>query len=226
MNATLDMLQTRWDALAIRERALVLGAVLAAVFAIFDTSLLRPMDVERERLEAELARVAGETEALDARSRALTEQINGGEGNPLQREEANIRDQIRALDDRIQQHIGSMIPPGEVTQMLEELLTEESELRLVQVATLAKPDEGAKRRAPSKSDEDTTPQRKPEFFRHGFRMELEGSYLATLHYLEAIESLSWDLSWDRIVYEVEEYPRAKVTIELHTLSDNEDWIGV
>ncbi len=230
MNATLDMLQTRWEAFAIRERAMVLAALLAVLFAMVDSALLRPMDEEHDRLEGGLTQIAGETEALNQRSRTLAEQIAGDDGGTLQREETAIRNQIRSLDHRIDQHLASMIPPGEVTKMLEALLAEESELALVQLSTLETPDAAVARRTVSNnatnSSEVAARERKPEFFRHGFRLELEGSYLATLHYLEAIESLSWDLSWDRIVYEVDEYPHAHITIELHTLSDDEDWIGV
>ncbi len=222
MNEYLEKLQARWADLAVRERALVLCAVLAGIYGIFDSVLLLPMDEERARLEGALARAGEETEQLEARSRALAEQVKSGAGNPLAREEAAIRDQIRSLDHRIQERLASMIPPGEVTKMLEALLAEESELELLRLASLEAPDASHS----SAGGETGTAARKPEFFRHGFQLELEGGYLSTLHYLEAIESLSWDLSWDHIVYEVTEYPRAKVTIELHTLSDEEDWIGV
>ncbi|MCP5045135.1 MAG: type II secretion system protein M [bacterium] len=212
-----------WDGLAMRERALVMGAAIAVLYGLTDSLFLFPMDTERKLLEEELARTAEETERIDARSRLLGQKLQEGIPASVDREERALRRQIEVLNTKIEERTSSMIPPGEVTRMIEALLAEESGLTLVKLTSLENREE------PHRSDAaqpEAEPQTNPEFYRHGFLLELEGSYLATLHYLEAVESLSWDLSWDRIVYEVIEYPRARISIELHTLSDEENWIGV
>lgn len=215
-----------WQALATRERALLLAAVIAALYGAIDTSLLHPMDIERLRIETELSKTTSEVTKLDERTRTLAKQVEEGISGPIEREERALRRQIELLNQRVEERISAMIPPGEVTRMLEALLTEESELTLVKLSSIERPPA----RQTTVNAADTVagePQvEAPEFYRHGFRIELEGNYLATLSYLEAIEGLSWDLSWDRIVYEVIEYPRARVSIELHTVSDEENWIGV
>ena len=127
---------------------------------------------------------------------------------------------------QIEEHLDSMIPPGEVTKMLEALLAKESGLELQRIVSLMPRNAVGRTRASKLDAASNSEIQGPEFYRHGFRLELEGGYLATLQYLEAIEDLSWDLSWDRMVYEVKEYPRAAITIELHTLSEEKGWIGV
>lgn len=227
MNALFEKLEARWDALAVRERALVFVALLAGVIGTADSLLLRPQDEEAARLEAALAQLGEETLRLSNHSREVAAQIASGEGGPLAREEAQLREQIRWLEGQIEEHLASMIPPGEVTKMLEALLARESELKLQRLASLEpRSATTGEVQTGEESAQANPPARKPDFFRHGFRLQLEGSYLVTLQYLEAIESLSWDLSWDRMVYEVVDYPRARITIELHTLSDEEGWIGV
>jgi len=63
-------------------------------------------------------------------------------------------------------------------------------------------------------------------FRHGLRLELEGSYLDFLDYLDAVERLPWQLYWGTLSLNTQEYPRNEISIEIFTLSLDEDWIGV
>ena len=63
-------------------------------------------------------------------------------------------------------------------------------------------------------------------YRHGLRIELEGAYPASVQYLERLEGSRWSLLWDRFDYEVQQYPNGRATIDLHTISDREEWIGV
>ena len=63
-------------------------------------------------------------------------------------------------------------------------------------------------------------------YRHGLQLELEGSYLATLAYLKALQALPWEFYWDEVRLQVDKYPTAKITIVVHTLSLTEGWIGV
>mgnify|MGYP002062939409 FL=1 len=62
--------------------------------------------------------------------------------------------------------------------------------------------------------------------RHGFEVTFSGGYLPTLRYLQALERLPWRFYWDSVSYEVIDYPRSIVRMQLHTLSLSEDWIGV
>jgi MSHA biogenesis protein MshJ len=49
------------------------------------------------------------------------------------------------------------------------------------------------------------------------QLHLEGSYLATLRYLRALEALPWEFFWDGLHFEVIEYPTARVRLDIHTL---------
>jgi MSHA biogenesis protein MshJ len=49
------------------------------------------------------------------------------------------------------------------------------------------------------------------------QLQLEGSYLATLRYLRALEDLPWKFFWEGVEYEVIEHPTARITLDLYTL---------
>jgi MSHA biogenesis protein MshJ len=58
------------------------------------------------------------------------------------------------------------------------------------------------------------------------QLVLEGTYLDCLKYLEAVERLPWQLYWGSLQLETQRHPRTRISIELHTLSLEEEWIGV
>ena len=64
-------------------------------------------------------------------------------------------------------------------------------------------------------DEDVLPD--TGINRYQMQLQLEGSYLATLRYLRALEGLPWKFFWEGVEYEVTEHPTARITIDLYTL---------
>ena len=130
------------------------------------------------------------------------------------------------MNKKIEERLSSMIRPDEVARMLEELLGKENELKLLALSSVEPSPSADPSLDQAGSESNPKALNVMQFYRHGFEIQLEGTYLGTLHYLESIEGLPWGLSWDRITYEVTEYPRARISIELHTLSREENWIGV
>ena len=63
-------------------------------------------------------------------------------------------------------------------------------------------------------------------FKHGLKLELKGRYLDALQYLADIEALGVRFFWEAASYQVEEYPDGVLTIDVFTLSTQEQLINV
>lgn len=63
-----------------------------------------------------------------------------------------------------------------------------------------------------------------KLYRHDFILQFEGSYFAVLGYLKKLENLPWQFYWDSIDYTVSQYPKANITVKLHTASTEENLI--
>lgn len=66
----------------------------------------------------------------------------------------------------------------------------------------------------------------PQIYKHGIILELRGSYVSTLQYLRTLEKLPWKFYWEAMRFEIEEYPVARISIIINTLSLNKDWVRV
>ncbi|NVD74490.1 type II secretion system protein M [Duganella sp. BJB1802] len=66
----------------------------------------------------------------------------------------------------------------------------------------------------------------PLLFRHGVQLVLQGSYLEMIDYLEALESMPTQLFWGAAALDADQYPQARLTLTLYTLSLDQKWIAL
>ena len=65
-----------------------------------------------------------------------------------------------------------------------------------------------------------------QVYSHGLVIEFEGDFFSTLKYLRFLEEITGSFFWDGISFEQLEWPTAHVTLQIHTLSTNQGFIGV
>ncbi|HKC52921.1 MAG TPA: type II secretion system protein GspM [Myxococcota bacterium] len=210
------------DARTTRQRALLLGVALAVVLGLWNVVLMGPVSRARALAANDLPALASELPALTQRVTQLEAALrNDPDAAARERRSALTSERVQ-LDGRLAELTDGLIPPDEMAGALRELLRRETGVSLVKLEALpAEPlfvdDEAAK---PGEE------KPRPAVFKHSVVIELHGSYLATLRYLQAIEALRWRFFWDSLDYEVDEYPNASVRLTLYSLSLREGWLGV
>lgn len=70
------------------------------------------------------------------------------------------------------------------------------------------------------------PSAKPRelLYRHGVEIVLQGSYLDMVNYMQALEALPVQLFWGGARLDAQQYPDARLTLTLYTLSMDEQWM--
>lgn len=198
----------RFDALTLRERGLVALAVAAVLIVAWQTFLIAPLDAARQRASAEIQRQRQQIQAFDMEAQALLERQRQDPDRAAREHIATLRQHMAAVDAELKGKMHGLIAPAQMAKVLEQVLTRKTDLKLYRVESL-----GA---SPLMTG----------VYRHGLVMEFRGSYLDTLKYLRELDRLPWQFYWDSIDLNVKHYPEAQVTITVHTLSLDKDWIGV
>ncbi|OOZ39613.1 hypothetical protein BOW53_10740 [Solemya pervernicosa gill symbiont] len=221
MNALINQLNEKIDLMSMRERLLIMLVLLALLFTGFDTLLLQPMAKQEK---AQLARErAGNTE-IQTLTMAMVEITERKSADPDRETRELIErhlQQLNKLDAELYDFSQQLIPPSEMTRLLERVLKDEKGLKLLKVESLKPAVVGGE-----SEDEDEESRPLGGIYQHGLRIEFEGGYLETLAYLRKLEALPWRLYWDTLTYNVERYPESRASIVVNTLSFNENWIGM
>ena len=236
----MNQLLQRWQALAPREQWLAYGVALlllgmAWLLLGHDPLAQRQRQLDRERQAAQARQLQARAELADLQVRAAADP-DLALRQALRAAEAVRDSQLAAL----QRDTAALIDPPHMQQVLQELLQSRPGLRLLALesfsAPLSLPPAPAEKPAAATSAVSPAPAAgvapPPILYRHGMRLTLEGSYFELRDYLRDIERRSLQsgrrLFWERLDYQVGEAGpgKARIVLELYTLSREAGWVGV
>ena len=217
----------RWvDQQPVRQRLLLLVAVVVVFLTLWDAVLMRSSKMREEQAKSDTALLEKQVKALELQAEATLKKLAADPNLERRKRKAELERQLADLDSGFNERTADLIPPSEMVRVLKELLGRDSGLQLVRLesvpasALLAADEELG---SDGKVDLGSGPVR---LFRHGLVLEMSGDYLSVLRYVQAIEQLPWKFFWESMTYQVQQWPVGRITLKLLSLSSEEGWIGV
>ncbi len=211
VGSVLETSTARFDRLSLRERLLILAAVLAVLFVLWDSLLLAPLEVRRHALTTEVDSLQS---SITATATALQTSMSNDPTRTAVLQIANTQRDIDALDRQLQSAAVGLLPPERMTAVLQDVLRRRQQLTLVSLRT-----ETATPLVPGPPDSDGP-------YLHPMELVLRGRYLDILDYLKALEALHWRLYWKTLELDSSAYPIDRVRIEIGTISLDRAWLGI
>ena len=229
MKTAPNKLAARYDALQLRERWLValgvLGGIILLGYSLFiDPALKTAQLAERNAVEqrAQLAGVQAQMAALQA---------PGMNPDVAARVEIDaLKKQLSDLGTRLHVMEESLVPPQQMSGLLEDMIGKQTGLRLLSLKTLPV--------APlldRKAETDEKAAGKPEvkteapavgLFKHGVEIKLEGSYQDLTAYLQRLEQSKMKLLWSSVSLSADKHPKLVLTLTVYSLSLDRAWLIV
>lgn len=226
----LRQLEDMYESRSMAEKCLI--ALLLAVCLVWATNAwyLSPTAAANERLAQQIT--VAESQMVLMQQRERQAEISATE-DPNQAARLRIERAIAAqaeLQNDIEQLAGNLVTPQSMTRLLTSILENQPGLDLVRVEN-REPEpmrQGVAARAQNAAAEggQAADSGAGQIFKHSLLLELEGDYLSLIVYLQRIEAFDERFFWDRISFNREEWPSGRVTLELHTLSTEEGFVGV
>lgn len=205
-------LKSMLDKMNMRERLLVVGTAMLVIGTIWYVGLMEPLIKDIKQQRTEIKAVQKRTEDVNQNLEVQALQASSG-AIGFREQYTLVQRRLDELKEQLGSYTAELIGPGEMARVLQGILQEQDNLRLVQIRNV-------------------TPEQltahdggKTIFYKHGLELEFEGSFFACLEYLEQVENLPWRFYWQVLELEVLEYPRNRIRLEVSTLSPFEEWIG-
>ena len=197
-----------------RERYLLLATLGALCFLIAEGLLMFTGLNNHELVLDRIAQKKSETERVKQVLVDYQAALNNPKIIALQSANRNLQENLDSLTQRIADINSRLMSPDRMTSLLKELLDKQSQLTIINFSVLPV----------------TTIESNIDggnlFYQHGLRMELEGEFESLTEYLSQIESLPLQLFWDYLVIETKKFPILTIKLNVHTLSQDEDWLNV
>ena len=225
----LDRLVKNLESRKQSEKLLILGIALSGMILIYLTIGFDPLRAEIDTLRSQTNAVNSQ---IASQQRAYAQMIESSREDPNkfanERLAVLTRDQA-VLDADISSLAGDLVTPDEMTAILTTVLERFSGLDLLyfrnQNAVPLRTDVAAQSNDSSISLASGT-ELTGQVYSHGLTIEFQGDYFSTLKYLRFLEEVSGSFFWDSISFRQLDWPKAHVTLEIHTLSTNQGFIGV
>jgi MSHA biogenesis protein MshJ len=227
MRLFLRDLMDRFDQLSLRERGLVLAALVAFIVLVWDNLFMRPLERTRKQHLQQVTALRAEVAGLEKSAETIVAQASKDPDADTRAALAATRKEIVQIDDKLAGATSGLIAPKEMAHVLEQVLARTSELQLRVLRTLPPEPVAPATALPDASGKAASPAGPvAQIYKHGLEIELAGSYLDVLHFLQALESLPWHFFWEHVDFTVEQYPQGKLRLKLYTLGLQQGWIGV
>jgi MSHA biogenesis protein MshJ len=252
MKAPLLRLAAKIDALTLRERLMVFAALAASIVFLVHFSVLAPMFKKQAALRAQISQQQNNLTGIDGEITHKVQAYAVDPDAAAKARLDAIAAEAAQLDDSLRAMQKGLVAPERIAPLLDTILRANGQLKLVSMRTLpvSSVGEGALAPAPRPA----APRLMQEarlalkaatlqpvvatapavagaaapapslLYRHGVEVTVRGNYLDMVNYMEALESMPTQLFWGRAQLEVEEYPGARLTLTLYTLSMDQKWM--
>ena len=215
----------RVDAASLRERVLIFAAAALAVVAIVQSVLVEPQLRREREISRQQATRAAESAALQAELQKLV-LARQQDPNALARKRLDaLRSELSVVEAAVTDEQKKFTPPEQMRSVLEDLLSRNKRLRIVDLKTLpvatlgdVRASEGATKHLAGSAER--------LIYRHGVELTLSGTYLDMLAYLTELEKLPARVYWGRMELSVAEYPTATLKLTAYTVSLDRAWMVV
>lgn len=231
----LNILAEKIDSLSLRERAIVFIGMIAIVFSVWYSLLMSPLVAEQKIMFANLNKKNAERIVLINSFQTLTISSQEDPNAENIAKLKSLRSRLINVQADLETSTDSLVSPKDMPKILETVLHKIGGLTLLNLKSLGVTPVVAKGETEKTTDLDSMEVSSEKqlaadnidnAYKHGLRIEISGNYLTTLSYLKSLEELEWGFFWDNFQLSVGEYPDANITIEIFTLSLNQEWIGV
>jgi MSHA biogenesis protein MshJ len=217
------------------EKVMILVIVAAGLLLAWLELLFDPMRAEKQSLRNQISSAERQ---ISAQQTAYASMVELSQQDPNRfandRLQAITREQ-QQLDQEIADLAGDLVTPNQMTEILTTVLERQSGLELVYfrnepaVPLRTGANNAAQILAETGTvnfDQVSEQQVTGQVFEHGLVIEFQGDYFSTLKYLRFLEEITGSFFWDSISFRQLEWPNAHVTLEIHTLSTDQGFIGV
>ncbi|MGR5400841.1 type II secretion system protein GspM [Vibrio harveyi] len=215
MNEFWSSLEERFDEMSGREKVLIALCGLVTVVMLLFTLVLEPKLNEVTSNDKQLRNLKQTNQQTEIEILRIQAQLKKDPNAEIDQAISQLLMESQHLSMQLSEIIEHLITPSQMASLLESVLEQQSGIHLVSLQTLpAEP-----------ITEDKEASQYSGYYVHPVRMELTGDYFSIANYLTKLEGLPASYYWRSFSYDVEEYPKAKLVLEVYTLGSREEFIG-
>ena len=211
----------KFNNLSLRERLWVWAGGAATAGFLVHGLFLGPVLAERDQLAKALLKQGQDLQATATQLGSSQAALAAGPDAANRERRRLLEKQLQEVEAELRAVQKDLVAPDKMAKLLEELLGRSRGVKLVGLRTLAAEGKETGSAAAEGGGQEKTEK---ALYRHGVEITVEGGYLDLLRYLIQVEKLPWQMLWGKLRLRVVEYPTARLSVTVHTLSLDKAWL--
>jgi MSHA biogenesis protein MshJ len=205
----------RIDELTLRERGLVFVVAAGLVVLLAYATLLQPLLREQR---AYFERIKIGQNQLKAVNEELLKGAEGPAQDPKVGRIRSLENSVAEAEKRLaRRREAEQLGPEQLTRLLRDVMAPGRGLRVLALRVM--PPTALGQPAPAGGRQQSTPRAPAgQFYRHAIELEMTGTYLEFVKYLDDVEALPWRLAWSGVEMKTLAYPQVEMRATLYTVS--------
>lgn len=241
-------LAARIDARNIRERGLLFAVLVIIVVALANGLVFQRFVAQERRLGRQIQEDRKAVQTIQTEIEKMVTTIHVDPEADSRTKLEKLKAEADAAEEAVRHLQKGLVSPDQISQVLEGILDRQGKLKMVSLKKLplqsfaapSGPGEGGAGAASAKTQaasagttnapmSSTAPapgDPKGAIYKHGVQIVVQGQYFDILDYLVALERLPQQVFWGEARFQVDQYPKATLTLELFTLSLEKKWLNL
>jgi|GEM_PF-2723177 len=217
MNTKIKKVILIFNQLSLRERALFLLVSLVAVYTLWDTLFIQPLQMYtkelHEKINVEHKQISVLHKTLHSLKAAHVNNPNTAQLKKL----SELLDMLATQDAKLGRLTHHLVPPTEIPQVLHRVLKRNEGIQINKLENIV----------PKKillASETSTLF--SSTYKHGLHVHLSGHYLDIMTYMRQLEKAEWAFFWTTLQLNTDNYPITHVRLTLFTLGFEPYWVEI
>lgn len=223
MMGYLKKLQRRIDILNERERAILFVVLIAVSLFAAKTFILDPQLKRQATAKAHLQANQKQSQELQSEMNARMKALGIDPDAEIKKRIASVKQSLQKLDENMGGFQKNLVRPERIDALLENILKRNQRLQLVSLKSLPVVNLMA---LPQAEDQGNKHSDEQSIYKHEVELVLTGNYLDMLAYMRELEAMPERVYWSRSQMNVLEYPKARLKLNLFTLSLEKKWLNL
>ena len=245
MNSLTLKLSRKFEFLLFYQKIIVCAGLLIGLYVFWNVLINESLTALRGGFLEKSIALRDEIAETKTKISAASDTVKNNPQQGLSQQMIDAKKTSDELDKKIHDKTISMVSPKDMNNILAQVIQKSEGLLVLKIQSIEKKlmvqikksdgsqsgdtkRDGTKNQTPAddKAKSNTVSKDNLSVFEHGISLEMSGGYFETLNFLKALEKHHLSVVWDAVDYEVVKYPKASIKIVMHTLSLDEDFIGV
>ncbi len=230
MNKQWQEYSDKYLALTIREQYLIFLTGLVAIFFIAFYLFIDAKVIANKKSATQIVRLQSSIQSLKNSTIEMQTALQRDPNEDTRNKIAQYEAKLAKVDEKLLSLTSDLISPVQMRYALLDLLKLEKGVSLLSFELLgAQPllEEPENTTADGNvSSQLDTNNSQLNLYRHGIKIKLSGSYFDLQSYLSQLENLSWKFFWQDFNFQLTEYPKSELEIEMYSLGTKKEFVGV